>query len=346
MTKNRMLKTVLTERVKNSAPGTRFATEKELCAEFSVSRMTVNKVVCELVKEGFLERFPIRGTFVKQRASRRCAVVFDSEAEFGVFGQKAMFMKNFISECRKRNFDYSVFENVDTEEDCLLVRKSLLETSCDGVIVSSRKFAFGAGNYLQGIPVPAVGLYPYKWLKRCVSFDRGWVARAGKKLLEAGCTRAAFIAFAVNWQDFGNESILLHYFRELHALAPRAFLKKDLFESELSPRGGYRSAERFLDSLSGGERCGIIVLDAILTQGVISAVLQRGLRPMKDVMIVSQANRGASLAEFSLPVWTFEADIAEQAERVLEVMEMKRAGSDAAIHETIPMIFKDIPSDN
>ncbi|EGU40088.1 histidine utilization repressor [Vibrio ichthyoenteri ATCC 700023] len=46
--------------------GTRIATELELTKQFSVSRMTVNKALRDLVNDGRLERTPRLGTFVCQ----------------------------------------------------------------------------------------------------------------------------------------------------------------------------------------------------------------------------------------------------------------------------------------
>ncbi|RXJ71662.1 histidine utilization repressor [Veronia nyctiphanis] len=46
--------------------GSRIPTEAELCELFSVSRMTVNKAVRDLVNQGRLERTPRLGTFVCQ----------------------------------------------------------------------------------------------------------------------------------------------------------------------------------------------------------------------------------------------------------------------------------------
>ncbi|WP_025739602.1 histidine utilization repressor [Salinivibrio socompensis] len=46
--------------------GTRIPTEYELCDQFNVSRMTVNKAVRDLVAEGLLERTPRLGTFVSE----------------------------------------------------------------------------------------------------------------------------------------------------------------------------------------------------------------------------------------------------------------------------------------
>ncbi|WP_028025489.1 histidine utilization repressor [Enterovibrio calviensis] len=52
---------------KEWAVGAKVPTEAALCDQFSVSRMTVNKAVRDLVNEGWLERTPRLGTFVCQR---------------------------------------------------------------------------------------------------------------------------------------------------------------------------------------------------------------------------------------------------------------------------------------
>ncbi len=52
-------------------PGAQIPTERELCATFSVSRITVRKAIDELVREGWLVREQGRGTFVALTAARQ-----------------------------------------------------------------------------------------------------------------------------------------------------------------------------------------------------------------------------------------------------------------------------------
>lgn len=70
------LKKVLTERAAALPEGAKFSTEYELCAEFKVSRMTVNKVINELTVEGRLLRLRPKGTFVRHADTPRQVITY------------------------------------------------------------------------------------------------------------------------------------------------------------------------------------------------------------------------------------------------------------------------------
>ncbi|MCL9773699.1 histidine utilization repressor [Vibrio methylphosphonaticus] len=60
------------------AVGHQITTEMELTKQFSVSRMTVNKAIRDLVGEGKLERKPRLGTFVKAPATKAESPLLDT----------------------------------------------------------------------------------------------------------------------------------------------------------------------------------------------------------------------------------------------------------------------------
>ncbi len=76
MTIHETLKSEILERIAHMAPGTKIQTEAELCEEFKVSRMTVNRVVTELSHEGCLVRRRPLGTFVAERPQSAQKVIF------------------------------------------------------------------------------------------------------------------------------------------------------------------------------------------------------------------------------------------------------------------------------
>ena len=69
-------------------PGFQLPIETELAIRFGVSRMTMNKVLAQLTREGFLVRRKKRGTFVAQpRAQSAVLEISDIEAEVTALGR-------------------------------------------------------------------------------------------------------------------------------------------------------------------------------------------------------------------------------------------------------------------
>ncbi|GAB7191197.1 GntR family transcriptional regulator [Kineococcus sp. NUM-3379] len=69
--KHEQLRTILADLATRAmAPGDMLPSERQLCAEYGVSRITVREAVGQLVSEGLLTRRPGKGTFVAARAVR------------------------------------------------------------------------------------------------------------------------------------------------------------------------------------------------------------------------------------------------------------------------------------
>ncbi|BBG60078.1 HTH-type transcriptional repressor yvoA [Providencia rustigianii] len=70
-------------------PETQIPTELELCAQFNVSRMTVNKAISELSQKGILNRIAGKGTFVAtQKHELPVTKAFDIFDEISTSGNK------------------------------------------------------------------------------------------------------------------------------------------------------------------------------------------------------------------------------------------------------------------
>ena len=67
MSKSEHLKQKLLELIRQSAPGTRLPTERELCEQYGFARSTVNKVIVELERESYVRRRIGSGTYVMPR---------------------------------------------------------------------------------------------------------------------------------------------------------------------------------------------------------------------------------------------------------------------------------------
>lgn len=70
-------------------PEMQIPTELELCAQFNVSRMTVNKAISELSQKGILNRIAGKGTFVAtQKHELPVTKIFDIIDEISISGNK------------------------------------------------------------------------------------------------------------------------------------------------------------------------------------------------------------------------------------------------------------------
>lgn len=69
--KHEQLRGILTDLVTAElAPGDRLPSERRLCTEYGVSRITVREAIGQLVSDGLLVRAPGKGTFVADRMAR------------------------------------------------------------------------------------------------------------------------------------------------------------------------------------------------------------------------------------------------------------------------------------
>ena len=69
--KHEQLRSILTDLItRELAPGDRLPSERRLCTDYGVSRITVREAIGQLVSEGLLVRAPGKGSFVADRRAR------------------------------------------------------------------------------------------------------------------------------------------------------------------------------------------------------------------------------------------------------------------------------------
>ena len=303
--------------------GMKFETIPKIAANYQVAVATMSKVFGMLEAEGLIERINGLGVYARQKAKYRFALVFDSAAEQGLFSFKPIFMKCFMEECIARGMEYTMFENIDNAEDCLKLQTQLKHNAYDAVLISSHYFAKFNKKYLKDIPVLPIGLYPYKWLECCIGFRSDIISKAGMLLKSMGCEKVGLITRHSNLKEWCSDDIVsdTEQYQLLIGEDKTTFDKKLLKYAELSPRSSYEKANELLKENADVNKLGIISTDAILTHGILSAVLQNRNLSWDKVFIVSQAINESPLAEFPIPVITFESNVKEEVTLLFELVE-------------------------
>ncbi|MBN1835156.1 MAG: GntR family transcriptional regulator [Spirochaetales bacterium] len=74
---------VLQDRIlgKHYSPGQKLPTEREMCEEFNLSRITCRHAIRLLQERGLVDRFPGRGTFVKSLRPRKVPILVNDYSE-------------------------------------------------------------------------------------------------------------------------------------------------------------------------------------------------------------------------------------------------------------------------
>ena len=290
----------------------KFETMAKFAASMGTTVATIDKVFAVLQKNGLIERINGKGIFVAGTNRVHYVLVFDTLAECGAYGHKAFFVQKIREECKNKNIRLTVFENIDTDVDSLKVRRFLLDNPCDAIGLASQNFADDIEKYMRDINIPVIGLHRYITLENSVTYDRTWLNEANDLLRQHNCNSVAIITGATQTRQWESDSS----FSE-RALKNNLVSEEDLYHCNWLPREGYNAALNFLDK-NPSRPCGIVSTDSILTLGIISAVLQKGLKVMEDVIIISHINRGNILSEFPVPVLKCVCNINEQVSIFME----------------------------
>ncbi|MBQ9336971.1 MAG: GntR family transcriptional regulator [Lentisphaeria bacterium] len=208
MTLNEKIRKEMLARLSVMAPGDRFPGELELCREFNVSRMTVNKVITELAKEGRLIRKRGKGSFVteKKDKSRVLTFLIPFDGFFAwqnrnAYSVGAMF-SGVSSAARKAGFRVEVIPVAPDNDPHLIDFSAIEHLNADSrVIVPStwftRVFPFLSDRGCQVVLLDAMNRYPYPDDPRTSTFQiidldlASAVEGSVQRLYSAGCRRIA-----------------------------------------------------------------------------------------------------------------------------------------------------------
>ncbi|MCH3918219.1 MAG: GntR family transcriptional regulator [Spirochaetia bacterium] len=184
--------------------GDRLPTEKELSAQYHVSRITSKRALEELEKQGYVERVRGKGTFLRQESTlhvtdgltNAIALIYPSDSDFGGFAASLDGASSVIEENGLVTHLYTRFDTTEAVEELLV---SLKEDGTKGIIYYPRSGSFDyeiVNRFLyDGIPFATFDKYLFALNVPYVCSDNhygGYLATS--YLLELGHRKVAFIS--------------------------------------------------------------------------------------------------------------------------------------------------------
>ncbi len=296
-------------------PGEKLPSESNLAKQFSVSVFTIREALRILADEGIVERRHGSGTYVTTpaggrhvailveanlrdlrftyfflRAIHQLQSVFESEG----FGHRLYVHVRAVGETPKPSNYAQFVEDVEKRQVCGVAVVGAIPSSFWMKSVTTQRIPIVgyASDYDWGVDLDYIGM-----VKRGTSY-----------LLEQGCDRLALMGWAnpesagdLTARSISDFKAILH---EHGVSANDAWIRVGL-NPTISGAGweGFREAW----SASDEKPNGLLVLDDVLFQDTIPAILELGIRVPEQLAIVTYANRGSGI-HAPFPVARMECD--------------------------------------
>ena len=318
-------------------PGIKLPTIEEMCAQFEVSRTTIERALEPLERRGLFRRRRGSGIYVSPTIHQKTiAVVFGGNIFSAFYSPFWLLQLQAVNrQAAERKHRTLAYLDIPQAGEGLGGHAQLIEDlenrRIHGIVLlapahgvdESRQF----GAY--GVPVVVFGGKPSDWT---VTHD--WLpllSLSARELVAHGCRRVALLGDAKS----ADHQVLKRNLREAgyrgEPLEDWAYdtwasripgpFNRELFGCELARR---MIADRANTPLPDG----LVSLDDTMTRGVITALLQAGLQPGRDIQIVTSANKGSPVLEpYASDLIQIEYDPAASMSAMLDMLETLMNGS-------------------
>jgi len=310
-------------------PGIKLPTIEEMCTQFGVSRTTLEPVLQALERRGLVRRRRGSGIYVTERIRQKTiGVVFGGNIFSSDFSPYWSLLLQAVG-AQAGAFDMrpQAYLDIPQGQGGLGSHTQLIEDldarRLDGLLMFSLHYERDARRLVRGYGIPLVfpSGAPPDWV---VTYDHD-----------------AYIRLAA-------PEIARHPGRRIGLLGPSTH--RPLLEDELRQRGltditiddwSYETWARIIPGAGAHEHCAyrmtqqlisqasqhplpdvLVSMEDTATRGVITALLQSGLHPGRDLTLISSANaRSPVLTPYADGVICFTFDPAEQARAALTMLD-------------------------
>ena len=304
----------------NHKAGDRLPPIRQLASRFRVSPVAICQSLAVLTHEGLVERRVGSGVYVREQVDERPVGVVLG-IDFAIPGS-SYFWRQLTQEVRLRLAEqgvrsrlYAGFwrpERGDGYPLCQELNDDIVNDRLRAVACVSGPFLPGWDTVLRerGVPMVAYGRETGGDRDFSVNLDySGMIREATARLIAAGRRKLAFITWTGPLGS-GLRQPNLHLEAFASVLAEHHLpLNEHWVREEFSPHLTGGTWEEFREIWTGSDEKpdGLIVTDDVLFRGVAKAVGELGIRVPEQLLIVTQANRGA-IEECPFPTWRMVSD--------------------------------------
>ena len=299
---------VLCSRLKGLAlqlgPDARLPTVVELCAKLDVAKVTLDGALRRLESERVLVCHPGRGIFVSPTIRQKTlGVVFGGNIFSPGFSPFwSLLLQAVQDQARGRNLVPRAYLDISEANGGLGGHAQLVEDlderRLDGVLLLSPQSDQDEAGLLRksGIPFVVFGGAHPDW---CVTLDWDpFLRAAARELAPAGCRRigligppahAATLAKALREAGAGEPVIADWSYETWASIIPGAGTRENCAHRLTEQMIAAAAATPLPDTL--------VSMEDTATRGAITALLQAGLQPSRNIRIVTTENKGSSVLE-------------------------------------------------
>ena len=314
--------------IRAAAPGTALPTITALRAEFGVSQATIDRALGELRAQGLIESRRGAGTFVSGRLKRRhygllfSHILFDSRVGTFYHLLFAALQRRLEASGALLRLYVPNSPDADVETKVPLLVADAQQGLVDGLILIQH---WRAHPLPLSIPVVSLGRLPFA-AHRVIPDDLALARCAAHALFGRQCRRAAFIGLDVSQDGPLARDVFL---REAARLGIAANSDATVIAGGYFIDGARQSGREAFHALWARlheKPDGLVVMNEYVAQGVIAAMGELGLRPGRELVVVSHVTKGASVLT-NTEVIRMEDDPDDIAAGIVEALDSAMDGS-------------------
>lgn len=320
------------------APGSRLPAERRLAEACLVSRTTVRLALESLVHQGYVEKRPGSGIYVKTPPGRRVVgCVLPNLDPYGKYQWAVLLAQNVVRQVRARGYGEAVYL-LGSGEDRVQIQRDLVAGRVHGLLSLER-----LGDIDPALPVVYGNLG--QGCYRVIIDYAAMVQRGVDFLAGRGCRRIALVTYKEQTRA-GNESIVsLKASLAKHGLPYRRnrVVQVEAFSRTQSPEEIGRQA--LLELWRGKDLPDAVVFtEDWHALGAVRALAEMGVDMPGQVRVISHVNRGYVLP-FPGSLHALELDPARIAGAMLDLLEKTwRAPKTAAtVTRVAPVLMEEYP---